>query len=100
MPAAQVRRQAREVSASPGHPRSEWARHLLWTRTTHRSIPKEYPMPAAKKSASKTASKSSKSGGDDAISLLTADHKEVKALFKDYEKLVKEEADDEEKQAL
>jgi hemerythrin superfamily protein len=57
-------------------------------------------MPAAKKSASKSASKSSKSGGDDAISLLSADHKEVKALFKDYEKLVEEEADDEEKQAL
>jgi hemerythrin superfamily protein len=60
-------------------------------------------MPATKKSASSSkssaASKSS-AGKDDAIKLLTADHKEVKALFKDYEKLVKDEADDEEKQAL
>jgi hemerythrin superfamily protein len=60
-------------------------------------------MPASKKSASSSkssaASKSS-AGKDDAIKLLTADHKEVKALFKDYEKLVKDEADDEEKQAL
>jgi hemerythrin superfamily protein len=36
----------------------------------------------------------------DALKLLMADHKEVKALFKDYEKLVKAEADDERKQAL
>jgi len=33
----------------------------------------------------------------DAIKLLMQDHKEVKALFKQYEKLVKAEADDEEK---
>jgi hemerythrin superfamily protein len=36
----------------------------------------------------------------DAIALLTADHKEVKQLFKDYEKLVKAEAAGDEKQAL
>jgi hemerythrin superfamily protein len=36
----------------------------------------------------------------DAIKLLTADHKDVKTLFKRYEKLVKEEADDTEKHAL
>lgn len=38
-----------------------------------------------------------KSAPADAIQRLTQDHKEVKALFKDYEKLVKAEADDEEK---
>ena len=59
-------------------------------------------MPASKKSASKSSSatKSSAAGNEDAIKLLTADHKEVKALFKEYEKLVKDEAEDEEKQAL
>ncbi|KQY81541.1 hemerythrin domain-containing protein [Pelomonas sp. Root1444] len=36
----------------------------------------------------------------DAIQLLTADHKEVKALFKAYEQLVEAEGDDEEKQQL
>jgi hemerythrin-like domain-containing protein len=54
-------------------------------------------MPAAKKSASRPAAKSAT---DDVIKLLTADHKEVKALFQDYEKLVEDGADDEEKQAL
>ena len=49
----------------------------------------------ATKSARKTASKS-----PDAIQLLTQDHKEVKALFKQYEKLVQAEADDEQKQQL
>jgi hemerythrin superfamily protein len=36
----------------------------------------------------------------DALKLLTADHKEVKTLFKRYEKLVKEEADETERHAL
>ena len=36
----------------------------------------------------------------DAIELLTTDHKEVKALFKEYDKLVKAEGGDEDKQAL
>lgn len=36
----------------------------------------------------------------DALQLLTADHKAVKALFNDYEKLVKDDADDEERQDL
>lgn len=54
-------------------------------------------MPASKKSASRTTTKSA---GDDAIKLLTADHKEVKALFKEYDKLVESDAGDEEKQAL
>jgi hypothetical protein len=55
-------------------------------------------MPAAKKSAS---AKSSKSGNkNDAIALLTADHKEVQKLFKEYDKLVESEAGDEEKREL
>ena len=54
-------------------------------------------MPASKKSTSRSTGKSA---GDDAIKLLTADHKEVKALFKDYEKLVDGDAADDEKQAL
>lgn len=36
----------------------------------------------------------------DALKLLTEDHKEVKALFKQYDKLVKDEADDEDKQQI
>jgi len=50
-----------------------------------------------------TARKTAKSKGaasTDAIELLTADHKEVKQLFKDYDKLVESEAEDEDKQAL
>ena len=54
-------------------------------------------MPASKKASAKT---SAKSAGDDAIKLLTADHKEVRALFKEYDKLVEADAGDEEKQAL
>lgn len=39
------------------------------------------------------------SAGPDAVKLLVTDHKEVKALFKAYDKLVKGEADADEKQA-
>ena len=56
-------------------------------------------MPASKKSAP-TKPTGAKTTTGDAIKLLTADHKEVKALFKDYDKLVEAEADDGEKQAL
>jgi hemerythrin superfamily protein len=45
-------------------------------------------------------SSSAKPAGDDAIALLTADHKDVKALFKQYDKLAESDADSEEKQAL
>jgi hemerythrin superfamily protein len=59
-------------------------------------------MANSKTSASKTAGR--KSSGDnspvDAIKLLTQDHKEVKALFKQYDKLVDDDADDEQKQEL
>jgi hemerythrin superfamily protein len=53
----------------------------------------------AKKPATKhTATRAH--AGPDAVQLLTADHKEVKKLFKDYEKLVKANKSEEEKQAL
>lgn len=49
-----------------------------------------------------TASRSRSKGDEtpDAIQLLTEDHREVKKLFKDFEKLVKDEAEGSEKQAL
>jgi hemerythrin-like domain-containing protein len=46
-----------------------------------------------------TTSKKSATGSEDAIELLKADHKKVKKMFKDYEKM-KDEADAAEKQAL
>ena len=52
----------------------------------------------AKKTASKTTSRTS--GPPDAVRLLTADHREVKALFQDYQKLVDHEVEVGEKQAL
>jgi hemerythrin-like domain-containing protein len=55
-------------------------------------------MPAAKKTA---APKAKKADANDAIALLTEDHRQVKALFKEYEKLSEDdEAADEDKQAL
>jgi hemerythrin superfamily protein len=53
-------------------------------------------MPATKKT---TAAKKAPATPD-AIKLLTQDHAEVKKLFKEYEKLAKDEADGEERQAL
>jgi len=47
-----------------------------------------------------TATKKNATASHDAIQLLTADHKEVKALFKAYEQLVKAEGEDEERQEL
>lgn len=59
-------------------------------------------MSTARKSASTTSTKSSKSSSaaPDAIALLSAEHKEVKALFKKYDKLVNGDGADEDKQAL
>jgi hemerythrin superfamily protein len=51
-------------------------------------------MTAAKKSTTKSAT-----GSEDAIELLKADHKKVKKLFSEYEKM-KEDADASEKEAL
>lgn len=55
-------------------------------------------MATAKKTAAKSAS--SKSSATDAVAVLTADHKEVKQLFKEYDKLVDAEAGDEDKALL
>jgi hemerythrin superfamily protein len=55
-------------------------------------------MPTSK-STSKSTSKPTPQSKD-AVQLLTADHKEVKALFKDYEKLAKGTDVDEEKQQV
>lgn len=52
----------------------------------------------AKKTASRKSSPST--GSPDAVQLLTADHREVKSLFQEYQKLVDHEGADEEKQAL
>jgi hypothetical protein len=55
---------------------------------------------SGKPAARKTSSRSKAHAAPDALDLLVADHKEVKALFKDYDKLVKADADGDEKQAL
>lgn len=47
-----------------------------------------------------TTSRTAAARTPDAIKLLTQDHKEVKALFKEYEKLCKADADETQKQAL
>lgn len=59
------------------------------------------PTTATRKTATRktAAHKPRASAGPDAVKLLVTDHKEVKALFKAYEKLVKDEADADEKQA-
>ena len=58
-------------------------------------------MPTANKTAAKKSpAKKSASSANEAVKLLTADHKEVRKLFKDYEKLVESEADDEQKKEL
>jgi len=60
-------------------------------------------MPAAKKPASKspaTKSAASRKASTDAIVMLTAEHKEVKDLFKQYQKLVDADKGSEEKEAL
>jgi len=58
----------------------------------------------AKKATATTKRASSRSsakpGATDAIKLLTADHREVKALFQEYQKLVDHDAEDEEKQPI
>lgn len=57
---------------------------------------------ASKGSTTKSAARKSQAASEspDAIELLKTDHKEVKGLFKAYDKLVKDEADAGEKQAL
>jgi hemerythrin-like domain-containing protein len=56
-------------------------------------------MPTAKKASAKKAAKSTAT--TDAIALLTKDHRDVEALFDEYEELAQDdEASDEDKQAL
>ncbi|MGM9480248.1 hemerythrin domain-containing protein [Roseateles sp. NT4] len=57
---------------------------------------------ASKGASTKTApaAKAGRSDAPDAIELLMTDHREVKALFKEYDKLVKAEADAGEKQVV
>jgi hemerythrin superfamily protein len=56
-------------------------------------------MSTAQKTPTKSTS-SRRTSAHEAVKLLTADHKEVKALFKEYDKLVKAEAEDTQKQEL
>ena len=58
---------------------------------------------AAKKKPAASSSKSTRSpasGTPDAIKLLTSDHREVKALFQQYQEMVDAEAEDEEKHPI
>jgi hypothetical protein len=58
---------------------------------------------AAKKAPAKKSTRTAAAtgtAGPDAIKLLTTDHREVKALFQQYQALVDHEAEDDEKQAL
>jgi hypothetical protein len=79
-------------------------RRRLW-RTSRRPT-QENLMPTKKAAAKKTPVKSTRSHSSpkpaamDAIKLLTADHREVKALFQEYQKLVDHEAEDDEKQPI
>ncbi len=58
-------------------------------------------MASTSKAAAKTpAQKAADTRAKDATALLKADHAEVKALFKEYQKLVDDEAEGEERQAL
>lgn len=61
------------------------------------------PSTATKASSSQTGARrarSTKSDTPDAIKLLTADHREVKAMFQEYQSLVDHEALEDERQAL
>jgi hemerythrin superfamily protein len=72
------------------------------TREPHQPH-EENAMPTASKTAAKKApakKSSSSAAANEAVKLLTADHREVRKLFKEYEKLVDEEADDEQKKEL
>ena len=57
------------------------------------------PTTASRKPAPKPSS-STTARGPDAITLLKADHKEVKALFKAYDKLAKSDGSDDEKKSI
>jgi hemerythrin superfamily protein len=67
---------------------------------THAAAGEEPSFMPTQNSTTAKATRSNAVAESDAIKLLKADHKEVKALFEDYEKLVKTGAGAEEKQAL
>ena len=78
---------SRAKSASPAMKRTNAAPAAKKSRTTTRATPNP---PKAEKTAENTAPKTMKEA--DAVDLLTDDHLEVGALFKQYDKLAKKEA--------
>jgi len=86
---------ARAKSASPAMKRTNAAPAAKKSRTTTRATPKP---PKAEKTAENTAPKTMKEA--DAVDLLTDDHLEVGALFKQYEKLAKKEAPADQRRTL
>jgi len=86
---------SRAKSASPAMKRTNAAPAAKKSRTTTRATPKP---PKAEKTAENTAPKTMKEA--DAVDLLTDDHLEVGALFKQYDKLAKKEAPAEQRRTL
>ena len=85
----------RAKSASPAMKRTNAAPARKQARTTMRGTPKP---PKAEKTAENTAPKTMREA--DAVDLLTDDHLEVGALFKQYEKLAKKEAPADQRRTL
>jgi len=86
---------SRAKSASPAMKRTNAAPAAKKSRTTTRATPNP---PKAEKTAENTAPKTMKEA--DAVDLLTDDHLEVGALFKQYDKLAKKEAPAEQRRTL
>jgi hypothetical protein len=86
---------SRAKSASPAMKRTNAAPARKPARTTTRATPKP---PKAEKTAENTAPKTMREA--DAVDLLTDDHLEVGALFKQYEKLAKKEASADQRRTL
>jgi len=82
-------------SASPAMKRTNAAPAVKKSRTATRATPKP---PKAEKTAQNTAPKTMREA--DAVDLLTDDHLEVDALFKQYEKLAKKEAPADQRRTL
>ena len=86
---------SRAKSASPAMKRTNAAPAAKKSRTTTRATPKP---PKAEKTAENTAPKTMREA--DAVDLLTDDHLEVGALFKQYDKLAKKEAPADQRRTL
>ena len=67
------------------------------TSTSHKTSGRKT---SSHSSSAKSTTKRTAASKNDAIKLLTADHQEVKALFKDYNKLAEKEGPADERQAL